>query len=383
MPSRTPADGSILVESAGTGRGRAVSAMVGTGTPRRRRWVGRTAALGLAATVALTGAAGTASAAPSSPSDEDVDAATQAAEVVAGQVGQLLEQLGSAQAEADAAEADVARALDQVAVQQRAAEVADADARRAGIAADEARAAVTGAQDAVGRFARVRYMSGATSPLLEGLLTADGPAQVLERAALLEFAGDDRAAVLTRVRAAQRQADDAEAAARRAAAVADESRRSAEGALASAETARAAAAQQVAELQTAQAGMQARLDEARTTLVTMQRQQAASRQSRAPAPPPSAPAPPAPAPGPAPPPPSSAHDWDAVALCESGGNWSINTGNGYYGGLQFSSSTWLSFGGGAYASRADLATKAQQIAVAEQVLAVQGPGAWPTCGRSL
>jgi hypothetical protein len=77
------------------------------------------------------------------------------------------------------------------------------------------------------------------------------------------------------------------------------------------------------------------------------------------------------------------HDWDAVALCESGGNWSIDTGNGYYGGLQFSPSTWLSFGGGAYAPRADLATEAEQIAVAEKVLAVQGAGAWPTCGRSL
>ena len=80
---------------------------------------------------------------------------------------------------------------------------------------------------------------------------------------------------------------------------------------------------------------------------------------------------------------ADAATWNKVAACESSGHWSINTGNGYYGGLQFSSSTWLSFGGGAYASRADLATKAQQIAVAEQVLAVQGPGAWPTCGRSL
>ncbi|GAB3075362.1 resuscitation-promoting factor protein RpfA [Intrasporangium mesophilum] len=71
--------------------------------------------------------------------------------------------------------------------------------------------------------------------------------------------------------------------------------------------------------------------------------------------------------------------WDRVAACESGGNWHINTGNGYYGGLQFSSSTWRGYGGGAYASRADLATKAQQIAVAQRVLASQGPGAWPVC----
>ncbi|WP_308431094.1 transglycosylase family protein, partial [Kitasatospora griseola] len=71
--------------------------------------------------------------------------------------------------------------------------------------------------------------------------------------------------------------------------------------------------------------------------------------------------------------------WDKVAQCESGGNWSINTGNGFYGGLQFTSSTWAAFGGTAYAAQANLATKAQQIAVAEKVLASQGPGAWPVC----
>lgn len=68
--------------------------------------------------------------------------------------------------------------------------------------------------------------------------------------------------------------------------------------------------------------------------------------------------------------------WDAVAGCESGNNWSINTGNGYYGGLQFSQSTWEAYGGGEYASRADLATREEQIAVAEQTLAGQGWGAW-------
>ncbi len=75
--------------------------------------------------------------------------------------------------------------------------------------------------------------------------------------------------------------------------------------------------------------------------------------------------------------------WDRLANCESGGNWHINTGNGYYGGVQFSSSTWLSFGGGTYASRADLATKAEQILVAERVLRAQGWGAWPACSQKL
>ncbi|WP_033820676.1 transglycosylase family protein, partial [Kitasatospora sp. MBT63] len=73
---------------------------------------------------------------------------------------------------------------------------------------------------------------------------------------------------------------------------------------------------------------------------------------------------------------ASVATWDKVAQCESSGNWSINTGNGFYGGLQFTSSTWAAFGGTSYAARADLASKDQQIAVAEKVLASQGPGAW-------
>ena len=80
---------------------------------------------------------------------------------------------------------------------------------------------------------------------------------------------------------------------------------------------------------------------------------------------------------------ATASEWDAVAQCESGGNWSINTGNGYYGGLQFSASTWAAYGGTAYAPQANQASKAQQIAVAEKVLASQGKGAWPVCGKGL
>jgi nucleoid-associated protein YgaU len=74
-------------------------------------------------------------------------------------------------------------------------------------------------------------------------------------------------------------------------------------------------------------------------------------------------------------------NWDAIAQCESGNNWSTNTGNGYYGGLQFSSGTWNAYGGGKYAPTANQASRSQQIAVAEKVLAGQGIGAWPTCGK--
>ncbi|MGH4026183.1 MAG: transglycosylase family protein [Pseudonocardiaceae bacterium] len=75
--------------------------------------------------------------------------------------------------------------------------------------------------------------------------------------------------------------------------------------------------------------------------------------------------------------------WDKLAECESSGNWGVNTGNGYYGGVQFSQSTWEGFGGSEYASRADLATREQQIAIAERVLAGQGWGAWPTCSAQV
>lgn len=71
-------------------------------------------------------------------------------------------------------------------------------------------------------------------------------------------------------------------------------------------------------------------------------------------------------------------NWDAIANCESGGNWGINTGNGYYGGLQFSQSTWNAYGGSGSASSA---SRDEQIAVAERVLDSQGIGAWPVCGQ--
>ena len=77
---------------------------------------------------------------------------------------------------------------------------------------------------------------------------------------------------------------------------------------------------------------------------------------------------------------SGGANWSAIAACESGGNWSANTGNGFYGGLQFTQQTWLGYGGGQYASSANLATPSQQIAVAQRVLAGQGIGAWPVCG---
>src|ERR1700693_1825261 len=76
-------------------------------------------------------------------------------------------------------------------------------------------------------------------------------------------------------------------------------------------------------------------------------------------------------------------EWDQVAHCESGGNWGINTRNGYQRGVQVSGNIWASHCGGEYAPSAELATREQQIAVAERVLATQGRGAWPVCGGPL
>jgi nucleoid-associated protein YgaU len=73
--------------------------------------------------------------------------------------------------------------------------------------------------------------------------------------------------------------------------------------------------------------------------------------------------------------------WNRLAKCESGGNWRINTGNGFYGGLQFTQGTWAAHGGKKYAPRADLATREEQILVASHVAKTQGWGAWPTCSR--
>jgi LysM repeat protein len=75
---------------------------------------------------------------------------------------------------------------------------------------------------------------------------------------------------------------------------------------------------------------------------------------------------------------ASSVNWDAIAQCESGGNWSTSTGNGFYGGLQFTQSTWKAYGGSGSPQNA---SREQQIAVAERVLQGQGIGAWPVCGK--
>ena len=80
---------------------------------------------------------------------------------------------------------------------------------------------------------------------------------------------------------------------------------------------------------------------------------------------------------------ASTRTWERLAACESSGRWHINSGNGYFGGLQFSGSTWRSFGGGRFARLAHRASKPEQIKVAERVRRHQGWGAWPACSSRL
>ena len=358
---------------------------------RARRRTGRLVALALAGALVWGATPGTAAAAPT---DEQLGAAQQAADEAAGLVGQMLAEQGAAQTAITAAQAqaDAARdryeqgLADQLAA-QAAAEVAAGVAEQAEQEAGAARAAIAA-------FARDSYMGSTTSPGLQALVTSADAAQVLERVALLEVVGRNRAATVEQLAGAQQQAADAAASAETALADTAAAVERASTDLATAQQQEDDARQRAAALAVEQAATQARLDQARATLVDLQAEAAAAAEPApvpAPAPEPipsqeeEAPAAPgrAPAPAPAPPPAPSGHDWDAVADCESGGNWSINTGNGYYGGLQFSASTWAGHGGTAYAPRADLATREEQIAVAEAVLASQGAGAWPTCGRSL
>jgi resuscitation-promoting factor RpfB len=81
--------------------------------------------------------------------------------------------------------------------------------------------------------------------------------------------------------------------------------------------------------------------------------------------------------------PATGLNWDALAKCEAGGNWAINTGNGYYGGLQFNRGTWLANGGGQYAEYPNQATREQQIAIGSRLYEARGTSPWPHCGRRL
>jgi hypothetical protein len=210
------------------------------------------------------------------------------------------------------------------------------------------------------------YKSGGPVGAIEGMLSSETMADLNRTTAYLEFSGEDQQRVIERfvndTAELQHELD-----------LLDEQRSQAQGRVAELDDIQAtvaadsgqveeeiaiieeqAAAERAAELAAEQEAAQAAALTATQTIVQNP-------------PPPSAPVPS----------PSSEADWDAIAMCESGGNWHIDST--YDGGLQFHPNTWLGYGGGRYARYAWQATKEQQIAIAEKVLDAQGPGAWPNC----
>lgn len=212
------------------------------------------------------------------------------------------------------------------------------------------------------------YKNGGSLSAIEGVLTSETFADMNRTTAYLEFTGEDQQAVIDRfVRDSaglEHELDLLDQERAQAQATLDELadiQDTVEASAAQVEEEidrleREAAAERAAELQAEREAAQAAARAATETVVQNP--------------------PPSPA-APAPPPPSSEADWDAIAMCESGGDWHIDST--YDGGLQFHPNTWLGYGGGKYARYAWQATREQQIAIAEKVLAGQGPGAWPHC----
>ncbi|MCZ2827134.1 MULTISPECIES: C40 family peptidase [unclassified Modestobacter] len=248
-----------------------------TGTRPVRRMAG----VVVAATLCLVAAPGVAAATPTNPSDDQISAARQQQDAAAQQVGSLSAELATAQAEVDAARAQSAIALDTFQAQQAEYEVAQAAADAAAASADQAAAELTTARADIATFARQSYQQGSTSPTLEALTTADGPAQMLERAALLEAAGAHQGDVVTAVTAAEEQARAAESAAQASLTAAATLKQEAEDALATAEELETGARAQAAGLAARQASLEQELAQAQQALLGLQGARAAAEQHAA------------------------------------------------------------------------------------------------------
>ena len=177
-----------------------------TRRPARNRVARRLAGVVAAAAICLVAVPGTATAAPTNPSDTQLTQAQQAQADAAQQVGAIAAELAGAQADVDAARARSAIALDTFQGKQADYEAAQAAADAAAATAQQARNDLAAAQAAIASFARQSYVQGSTSPTLEALMTAEGPAQMVERAALLEAAGSHQGDVVVQVTAAEQQA---------------------------------------------------------------------------------------------------------------------------------------------------------------------------------
>ncbi|MCZ2804227.1 NlpC/P60 family protein [Modestobacter sp. VKM Ac-2983] len=245
-----------------------------TGTRPVRRMAG----VVVAAALCLVAAPGIAAATPTNPSDEQISAARQQQDAAAQQVGSLSAELATAQAEVDAARAQSAIALDSFQAQQAEYEAAHAASDAAAASADRAAAELATARTDIATFARQSYQQGSTSPTLEALTTADGPAQMLERAALLEAAGAHQGDVVVAVTVAEEQARAAESAAQASLTVAATLKQEAEDALATAEELEAGARAQAAGLADRQATLEQELAQAQQALLGLQGARAAAEQ---------------------------------------------------------------------------------------------------------
>jgi peptidoglycan DL-endopeptidase RipA len=248
-----------------------------TGTRRTAstRWLGRTVGVGVVAVVCIGAGTGLASAKPVNPSDGQITAAQSAADAAAAQVGQINAQLATAQAGVDRAQGEANIALDRYEAKEQEYTDAQAKAKAADDAAAKAAAELGVAQAAVADFARTSYMSGSTSPSMEGLMTSGSPAQLLERAALLDAAGNHRSDVVTQVTVVRTQAVAAAAGAKTALDQATTLKAQAQTALASAQQMEASARQQAATVQTQQVALQGQLQQAQQTLVALKGERAA------------------------------------------------------------------------------------------------------------
>jgi cell wall-associated NlpC family hydrolase len=222
------------------------------------------------AAMALVAVPGVAAASPTNPSDSQLGQAQQAQADAAAQVGSISAALAAAQAQVDAARAQSAIALDTFQGKQAEFEVAQAAADAAAAAAEQARADLAQARSDIAVFARSSYVQGSTSPTLEALMTSDGPAQMVERAALLEAAGAHQGDVVVRFTAAEQSATAADAAARTALDQAAALKQQAADALAAAEALEVSARQQAADLAAQQTAVQQQLEQAQQTLLGLE-----------------------------------------------------------------------------------------------------------------
>jgi cell wall-associated NlpC family hydrolase len=257
-----------------------VSTQVGmhTGIARSAgtRWAHRIIAVGAVTAACLVVAPGVASARPHAPSDSQIRSAQAAKAEAASQVGAITAALATAQASVDAARADANIALDTFQGKQAEYETAQAAADVAAAAAKKAEADLGVARDDVAAFARSSYMQGSTSPTFAALMTADGPAQLIQRQALLESAGGHRSDVLVKVAVVQQRTAASKAAAATALAHADTLKKEAAKALTAASNVEAGARQKAAAVQAQQSALQAKLQKAQRTLLGLQGARAAA-----------------------------------------------------------------------------------------------------------